>query len=77
MSFVQMIAKTRNLFSIIREQLREQGAADIPILVGGLVPIDDIAALKAMGVVAVFTAGTPIADIAAFITSHVGSAPPA
>ena len=61
----------------ILDGLREQGAADIPTLVGGLVPENDIPTLKDMGVVAVFTAGTPIADIAAFITSHVGNARPA
>ena len=56
------------------ERLREQGAADIPILVGGLIPESDKPALKDMGVAEVFTAGTSIASIAAFIRSHV--APP-
>ena len=55
------------------ERLREQGAADIPILVGGLIPETDKPALKAMGVAEVFTAGTSIASIAAFIRSHVAS----
>ena len=55
------------------ERLREQGAADIPILVGGLIPETDKPALKDIGVAEVFTAGTSIASIAAFIRSHVAS----
>ena len=56
------------------EQLREQDAADIPVLVGGLIPEADKAALKEMGVAEVFTAGTPISSIASFINSHVAHA---
>ena len=53
------------------EQLHKQGVEDIPILVGGLIPESDKPALKEMGVAEVFTAGTPISSIAAFIKSHV------
>jgi len=56
------------------EKLREQGAADIPLLVGGLIPEADKTALREMGVAEVFTAGTPIAAIASFIKEHVASA---
>jgi len=35
--------------------LKEQGAADIPVIVGGIIPERDMAALKAMGVARVFT----------------------
>jgi len=56
------------------EKLREQDAADIPVLVGGLIPEADKAALKDMGVAEVFTAGTPISSIASFIKSHVANA---
>ena len=56
------------------EQLREQGAADIPVLVGGLIPEADKATLKEMGVAEVFTAGTPISSIASFINAHVADA---
>ena len=53
------------------EQLHKQGVEDIPILVGGLIPESDKPALKEMGVAEVFTAGTPISSIAAFIKSRV------
>ncbi len=56
------------------DNLREQNATDIPILVGGLIPEADKTALKDMGVAEVFTAGTPIATIAAFIKSRVAQA---
>jgi len=56
------------------EKLHEQDAADIPVVVGGLIPEADKAALKEMGVAEVFTAGTPISSIASFINSHVANA---
>ena len=58
----------------VMEKLREQDAADIPVLVGGLIPAADKAALKEMGVAEVFTAGTPISTIASFIRSCVVNA---
>lgn len=35
--------------------LREAGAGDIPLIVGGIIPVSDAAALRAQGVAAVFT----------------------
>jgi ethylmalonyl-CoA mutase len=37
------------------EGLRAQGADDVPVIVGGIIPPEDAAALKAKGVAAVFT----------------------
>jgi methylmalonyl-CoA mutase C-terminal domain/subunit len=53
-------------------RLREQGAGDVLVLVGGIVPDQDTAALKDMGVGEVFTSGTSIAAIATYIRSAVG-----
>lgn len=47
---------------ILRE-LSERGAADIPVFIGGIIPEDDITAMKAAGVAAVFTPGTRLDDI--------------
>jgi methylmalonyl-CoA mutase C-terminal domain/subunit len=44
---------------------------DILLLVGGIIPDDDIAALKAMGVSATFGPGTSIKEIADYIRGHV------
>ena len=57
----------------VLDKLREQGAGDIPVLVGGLIPEADKTALREMGVAEVFTAGTPIASIASFIKAHVSN----
>jgi ethylmalonyl-CoA mutase len=37
------------------EGLRAQGADDVPVIVGGIIPPEDAAALRARGVAAVFT----------------------
>jgi methylmalonyl-CoA mutase C-terminal domain/subunit len=58
----------------VLELLRQQGAGEIPVLVGGLVPEGDKDALRELGVAGVFTAGTPISEVAEFITSRVAAA---
>jgi methylmalonyl-CoA mutase C-terminal domain/subunit len=40
------------------ESLRQNGLEDKKLIVGGVVPPDDVKALKAMGVSAIFTPGT-------------------
>jgi methylmalonyl-CoA mutase C-terminal domain/subunit len=56
------------------ERLEALGGADIPILIGGLIPEADKTALREMGVAEVFTAGTSIASIASFIESRIANA---
>src|SRR4026207_2072343 len=41
------------------EMLREQGADEVLVTVGGTIPADDIPELKRLGVAAVFTPGSP------------------
>jgi len=55
------------------DRLRERGAADVLILLGGIVPEADVPALKEMGVAGIFTAGTPVAKIAEFIRAELGA----
>jgi methylmalonyl-CoA mutase, C-terminal domain len=43
--------------------LKEQGAADVRVIVGGIIPDADIPVLRAMGVHAVFTPGANIKSI--------------
>lgn len=54
----------------IRHLLDEQGATDLPIIAGGVIPQEDIPLLKEAGISRVFLSGTPIAEIADYI-SHV------
>jgi len=50
------------------EALRQAGAAgDIDVLVGGIIPDPDYAALKAMGVARVFGPGSSLGEIVGFI----------
>lgn len=46
-----------------------ESEADIPIVIGGVIPGEDHAALKALGVAEVFTPGAELGEITAFITS--------
>jgi methylmalonyl-CoA mutase cobalamin-binding domain/chain len=54
------------------ECLREQGMEDVVVVVGGTVPRDDAAQLRALGVRGVFGPGTPIDEIVGFIRREVG-----
>jgi len=54
------------------ELLRNQGLDDVVVLVGGIIPDEDVVPLQRMGVCGVFGPGTPTADIAAFIRQKVG-----
>ena len=49
------------------ELLRQEGLDDVMVLVGGIVPDEDIEPLRQAGISAVFGPGTSTQDIAAFI----------
>jgi len=53
------------------ELLRERGAEDVVVVVGGTIPGDDIVALKEQGVADVFTPGAPTSAIVEFLQSRV------
>ncbi len=52
--------------------LRSAGKEDALVLVGGIIPEEDIPFLKAQGVAEVFGPGTPLSEIIRFIETHVG-----
>ena len=52
------------------EGLAKEGADDIFVFAGGVIPDDDIPALEAAGVIAVFTPGTPTTQVVDFISSE-------
>ena len=62
------------LFPRVLELLREQGADDIAVFGGGIIPAEDIAALKAMGVKELFTPGTSTQDIVRFVRDNIRAA---
>ena len=59
------------LFKRVLELLREKGADDVAVFGGGIIPPEDIAALKAMGVKEIFTPGTSTQDIVRFVREHI------
>jgi len=59
----------------VLELLREQGADDVLVTLGGTIPADDIAELKGMGVAEVFTPGASTQAIIDFIRTAVEQAP--
>ncbi|MBI3827705.1 MAG: cobalamin B12-binding domain-containing protein [Candidatus Rokubacteria bacterium] len=58
----------------VMELLRARGMADIPVIMGGIIPKDDIPALKAIGVRAIFGPGTSTPKIVDFIQNELAVA---
>ena len=50
--------------------LKQQNMDDVLLLVGGIIPEQDIAGLKAAGVKGVFPPGTPLSEIVRFIREN-------
>ena len=55
----------KELVADVFAQLKELGAADIKVFVGGTIPLDDQHALRQLGVTGVYTADMPLADVVA------------
>ncbi|HYX11111.1 MAG TPA: cobalamin B12-binding domain-containing protein [Candidatus Acidoferrum sp.] len=53
------------------ELLRDEGAGDVLVTVGGTIPADDIDELKRLGIAAVFTPGASTQEIVDFIQGAV------
>jgi methylmalonyl-CoA mutase C-terminal domain/subunit len=56
------------------ELLKQQGAEDVVLTVGGTIPADDIPELKKLGVDEIFTPGSSTQEIIDFIRGAVGQA---
>lgn len=48
------------LFPAVLGALRQAGLGEVPVLGGGVIPDEDIPALKALGIREIFTPGTPL-----------------
>lgn len=59
------------LFPKVLRLLRERGASDVVVFGGGIVPREDIVALQAQGVAAVFTPGARTTEIVDWVRAHV------
>lgn len=65
------VALTRGVI----EALRAAGRGEVPVIVGGIIPMADVAPLQALGVAGVYGPGTPIPEVAADIRRIAGAAP--
>jgi methylmalonyl-CoA mutase C-terminal domain/subunit len=59
------------LFPKVMELLREQGVEDVVVLGGGIIPDEDIPALKECGITEIFGPGTKTEDIINYIKEQV------
>ncbi len=57
----------------IVELLKAEGMDDVLVLVGGIIPDEDVAFMHEIGVQGVFGPGTSTQDIVAFIRQHAGA----
>jgi methylmalonyl-CoA mutase C-terminal domain/subunit len=55
----------------IADRLKEEGADDVVLVVGGTIPKDDVAELKRLGVAEVFTPGSPVQGIVDYIRGAI------
>lgn len=60
-----------NLFPKVIQLLKERGVSDIPVFGGGIIPTDDIPALKKLGIREIFQPGASIEEIIKFIRETV------
>jgi len=55
------------LFPRVLDLLKEKGADDIAVFGGGIIPDEDVAALKALGIHGLYGPGTPMTEIVRFV----------
>ena len=60
----------------VLDGLREAGAEDIEVVVGGTIPAGDVEKLLAIGAAAVFPTGTPLQALASAVRELVGEDDP-
>jgi methylmalonyl-CoA mutase C-terminal domain/subunit len=58
------------LFPRVMELLKEKGVTDLLVLGGGVIPDEDIPALKALGIREVFGPGSSTETIAKYVQAH-------
>lgn len=65
------------LFPAVVEELRRRDATDIVVFGGGIIPDEDIAELKKLGVAELFTPGTPLQEIVDWLRARFPENAPA
>ncbi len=60
------------LFPRVAELLREQGMENVLVIGGGIIPPDDVAALKEVGIDRIFGPGTSLKEVVAYLEERTG-----
>jgi methylmalonyl-CoA mutase C-terminal domain/subunit len=60
-----------HLFQAVLDMLKEQGAGDIAVICGGIIPETDIRKLKALGIKEVFTPGSPLETVVKWVHDNI------
>jgi methylmalonyl-CoA mutase, C-terminal domain len=69
---LSVLSRAHNyLFTRVLDLLKQKGAGDIAVFGGGIIPQDDIAHLKALGVKELFTPGTSTQEIIRFVRENI------
>ena len=63
----------RTLFPKVAKLLKERGADDIVVFGGGIIPDEDVAALKEAGLAEIFTPGASLDSITSWVADNVPS----
>jgi len=63
------------LFPEVMRLLKEKGATDVVVFGGGIIPDDDAAKLKGLGVAQIFTPGASTEDIVKWVRENVAARP--
>ena len=66
-------AKRERAVQAVLELLKEQGASDIKLIAGGIIPDDEIPKWKAAGVAGIFGPGSSTGEIVDFIQAQSGA----
>lgn len=64
------------LLPAVIDGLRAAGAGDVLVIAGGIIPESDLPHLQRAGVAMVFSPGTPMADIVAYLRDHARALSP-
>ena len=61
------------LFPAVLEALKKQGAADVVVFGGGIIPDEDVEELKKLGVAKIFKPGASTQEIGQWVSDNLGS----
>ncbi|MEU6340522.1 MULTISPECIES: cobalamin B12-binding domain-containing protein [unclassified Streptomyces] len=59
------------LFAKVLELLKERDASDIKVFGGGIIPEDDMAPLRELGVAAIFTPGATTSEVVDWVNANI------